>query len=390
MGLLAAIGFAATASASSTDSFHSIQVVPVVVQTGTFSAEIYVFNPHPSTINVNFDYYPATGTPQATPIDCGDKAIPPNSTVGYTLSLLCPTVAAGSNFGMIEASDVDAANRPFNVFVRVNSPFGYGFAIESFPPHTFTGDQYWVTGLKRQASFPGYKTNCFFGALGEPTTLTYNLYAASGTQLGVSKQVVLAARQMVRINDIFADVGAPAGDHFSVRLGTLELGAGEPGAVVFCTVENSTYFDADFRIGKAFPAQDDHAWRTFSQSADALNVAFATGSGANSRTRHVVYFKHPDRVQCSVAGTPNSTGLEMRLVAPDGTPVAGAGGPGQTSFAEVYLGAKSTRNFGANGQWFIDVENATGGTAKPYELTCSSGSGHTPYEPVGRNLPDTM
>ena len=49
--------------------------------------------------------------------------------------------------------------------------------------------------------------------------------------------------------------------------------------------------------------QDDHAFRTLTESVDALGNAFTLGAFPNSRNRHVVNFKHPDTVACSIGST---------------------------------------------------------------------------------------
>jgi hypothetical protein len=69
-----------------------------------------------------------------------------------------------------------------------------------------------------------------------------------------------------------------------------------------------------------------------------------------------------------------------------------AGGNLVTSFSEIYLGDKSAHNGGANGKWFIDVEStgAPEADGATYSITCASGSGHSSYELVGRNLPDAF
>ena len=197
---------------------------------------------------------------------------------------------------------------------------------------------------------------------------------------------------MRRFLDIFASAGLAGGDFSNVSAVFSENQAGnEPGAILFCTVQNNTTFDADFRIAKTFPVQDDHAFRALTESVDALGNVFQLGTFPNARNRHVVNFKHPDYVACSVARIDggNAGDLEMRLVAPDGATVV-AGGNATQSFGTTYLGAKGSRNNGANGRWFVDVEAATGGATADgaqYSLTCTSGSGHSHYEWVGRNLP---
>ena len=74
----------------------------------------------------------------------------------------------------------------------------------------------------------------------------------------------------------------------------------------------------------------------------------------------------------------NGYGLEMRMVANDGATVI-AGGNNLQGWGKVYLGEKEDRNEGANSRYTIEVQSngQNTGNARPYELHCQSGSGHT-------------
>ena len=71
--------------------------------------------------------------------------------------------------------------------------------------------------------------------------------------------------------------------------------------------------------------------------------------------------------------------MEMRVLDAAGNLVAG--GDGVVGFAEVYLGDKTDRNFGANGRYTIEVEGTGTGLRsnmqRAYGIHCQSGSGHT-------------
>jgi hypothetical protein len=387
---------ASPAVALSTDGYHTIQIIPIAASTGSFTTSFFFHNPNPITININVSYYPAVGTPTAAPIFCGSKAVLANQVLRFTsLAAICPGITAGSNFGWLYTYEGNATNEPYAVFTRVDNPQGQGFEIEGFPPHTFTAATMHVTGLKRQAAAPGFGTNCFVAAFLEPTVLDIALRDSLGNQLGTTQTYALAANEMRRLTDIFAVVGAPAGDYANFRLTATEFATTtEPGAIVFCTVQNNTTFDADFRIAKAFPVQDGHTNRDFTQSTDHNGNKFTIGTYFSAdRNQHIVQFKHPDWVQCAVARTDAGAlaDLEMRLLAPDGTTVV-AGGSDVQSFGEVFLGNKSTRNGGSNGNWILEVEAAAAaGQGATYSIRCQSGSGHGGgYFWVGRNLPDAF
>lgn len=404
--LLAAIAFGAACTAAppavaiDTDGYHTIQIVPVVVQTGTFASRIIFHNPVGAVTNVAVFYYPGNGTAQASSLYCGVKVLPANRAVTYaTLSALCPGLAAGNNFGWLYTYEVDAGNRPYRIYTRISNFAGNGFSVESAPAHTFTAADHYVVGLRRLAAAAGqppYQSNCFVGALFEQTTVVLELYRADGTFLA-SGVYPLAITEFVRLLDVFTALGAPAGDYDDVTLVAWEnQTVSEPGAIIFCTVQDNVSFGADFRFGSAFTVQDDHVPRHRSENRDALGALFAVGPWPNGRNRHVVYFKHPDWVQCGVAAGSQTPFFEFRLVAPDGSTVL-AGGSSLQSFGEVFLGNKGVGDSGTGGggpgmnrRYFLDVEtdgtlSADGAT---YSITCESGSGHSHFELVGRNLPD--
>jgi hypothetical protein len=196
---------------------------------------------------------------------------------------------------------------------------------------------------------------------------------------------------------VFAAAGAPAGNHDDASITFHESSAGEPGIISFCTVQDNSSFGADFRIakqemGKSTPysgigGQDDTASRDSTVSAEVAHNggarAFAIAAGASTNT-HVVYFKHPDYVQCELIDPATGVralanyGLEMRMLDQYGTGVI-AGGANSTGFGKIYLGDKADRNNGANTRYAIQVESNGSNEAanRPYRLHCQSGSGHT-------------
>jgi len=97
---------------------------------------------------------------------------------------------------------------------------------------------------------PGYQSNCFVGALNESVTIDLRLRSSNNTQIGITQTFNLGASQMIRLVDVFQR---------SERLRRLRKRARRvrrercrPGGFIgFCTVQNNTSFDADFRIAKA-------------------------------------------------------------------------------------------------------------------------------------------
>ena len=410
-----AIGFglaSGSAFAQTTDGYHSIQIFPVVVDTASFAQRFNFRNPNSAIVTVTPKYFGAVGTTQGTAgvLNCPNFNIDPGKTATFTsLRALCPALLTGSQFGFLYTSELSSANLPYAGFSRVANPQGNGFTVEAFPAHTFTSADSVINGLRRLAatvSNPTFQTNCFIGNMNEvtvqgapsTTAVHYTLYNSATTVIGQG-DLNLAPGTMVRLSDIFATAGAPLGDYNDAQLKIEELNPsvtlGEPGLISFCTVQDNTSFGADFRIAKqelgagglSYPgdvigAQDNHVARETLVTADGVGRNFEIGTGASANT-HVIYFRHPDYVQCEVID-PNTNaralapyGLEMRMLDQNGTVIAG--GDNITGWTDVYLGDKTTRNDGANTRYTIEVEDSqvNTGAVRAYKLHCQSGSGHT-------------
>lgn len=410
--------------AQSTDGFHTIQVFPVVVDSGSFTQAFQFHGDErgPSTVEPTF--YPA-GESVVPPVACPAFELPWWGHRFDSLRALCPGIAPGSQFGMLVLRQTDAANRPFSAFSRVSNPAGAGFAVEAFPAHTFTSAFASVTGLKRMAATttsPAFQTNCFFGLLPEPngtatgpTRVFMGLMSEDGGALGAALfERDLWPGQLVRVLDIFGTLGVPPGDHAGatmfVRNITRWIGPDDskPGIVAFCTVQDNTSFGADFRIAKqewgldkfevtGIAAQDGHVDRETLAYADlpasggiaARPHALVAGSG--TQNSHVIYLRHPDWVACELIDPATQArpavefGLELRLLALDeGGPAVLAGGNDATGWSRVYLGDKREHG-GENTRYLLQVE--TNEHAGPigtlaYGLHCESGSGHTPGDVI--------
>ena len=398
------------ARAQTTDGYHAIQVFPVVVDSASFTQRFSFRNPNiTNTLLVSVQYFPGTGTSQPGPLACPDIVVPINGeAVVNSLRSLCPALAAGGQFGYLYTFENGGYARPYAAFSRVSNVAGNGFSVEAFPAHTFTSAQSVVTGVRRlaaTANTPSFQSNCFLGNLNEVsaspspvvTTVTATAYSSAGVVLG-NAVLNLAPGKLVRLLDIFSVVGAAPGDYNDAIVRFVESGPDEPGLMSFCTVQDNSSFGADFRIGKQefgdsasdVGAKDGKVRRNSTVSADVptsdspAGRPFQIDAGASGINVHVMYFRHPDRVQCELInpGTGQralaSYGLEMRLVDPDGATVL-AGGNNSTGFGSMYLGDKTKRNFGANTRYTLEVESngSNIGAIRAYGLHCQSGSGHT-------------
>ncbi len=411
---IAAMAGAQPAMAQSTDGYHAIQVFPVAVDSAAFAQRFTFRNPDPdNAIGLAVQYLPGVGTSQATAIVCPAVAIPANSQAVFTsLREMCPSLAAGSQFGIVYVNENNATRkRPFAAFSRVSNPAGIGFSVEAFPAHTFTSADSVVTGIRRIAAAggqPAFQTNCFIGkmnnvnvSVGTPSDVLVSVRDSAGALLGSTTTFSVLPGQLMRLLDVFAAVGATAGNYDNARVTFEESGSGEPGILSFCTVQDNTSFGADFRIAKQErgfsqisltqtpAAQDEHVLRDSTIANDMVMGGLPTGrpftiaSGTTGANTHVVYFRHPDYVQCEIID-PNTNvralpayGLEMRILGPDGSVFAG--GNDSTGFNSIYLGDKYQRNNGANTRYTIEVETngQNNAVARPYKLHCVSGSGHT-------------
>lgn len=373
---LSGVALAGTAMAQSASGYATLIRVPVAVNTATFSTTLNIHNPNAQTINVGVVYYGAVGTTSPGPLTCATQNIASGATRQVTLASLCGFGIGTSNFGHLRLQELNIQNVPFAVYSRVSTFGGDGFSVEGFPIGSITGSQgaNYATGLRRQAGAPGYQSNCFVASMAEPVEVLWRLQDSTGTQIGSDQSTVLAADQMVRFLDVFQAVGAPAGNYSNVTARFAESTAfNEPGYMAFCTVQNNTSFDADFRFAKEQTPADERSLKFTSTSTTGLGIVLSI---PDAITQDVlgIYLQHPDWVQCALSGT-GSADLEMRLKDPRGNVVAG--GNDVTSFGEVYLGERSTRNGGENGLWTLEVENGAFALTYPkaYGVSCESGNG---------------
>jgi hypothetical protein len=392
------------AHAQSTDGHHSIQVVPVVVDSASFAQRFTLSTPNAYPVGVSARFLPGTGTAQAAAgaVSCNSLVIPAaGSTSVASLRTLCPGLVAGAAFGFLVLKAADSTDGMYSdipvfaAYSRVSNPQGNGFSVEAFPAHTFTSATTAVTGARRlaaTANAPAFQTNCFIAQMnrlaGPPTMAAtrvhYRVEHGSGEWASF---VDVLPGQLVRLLDVFATAGAPAGDYEDARVVfDPDNAAGWPAILSFCTVQDNTSFGADFRVAKTtqgtlgMASQDGLAAREIVRKSDAQGRAFEIGTGASANT-HVVYFRHPDTVQCrllhpvSLAPLTAASGLEMRLY---DTALMDAGGDLKTATGTIYLGDKQERG-GRNERYLIEVESneSNTGVTRPYAIYCASGSGNT-------------
>lgn len=373
----ASLAFASAASAQSPNGFASIVHIPVVVNSGTFQSTIFVHNPNGAATSVQINYYGATGTSTVGFIDCGARSIAAGTTAQFDVGTICPLLGS-SNFGNMRIWETSSSVRPIAAYTRVQSFSGNGFSVEGFPIGNFANDvgASVTLGLRRQAAAPTYQTNCFVSSIGEPVTVDMALFDGGNVQLGTTLTVAIGANGMSRLVDVFTAAGALAGDYSNVRAEFRQNTAtvGNPSFSAFCTVQNNTSFDADFRIAKT--VSPDDATLDYSSNVSKNGLGNKLDIPPASKQVFALYLRHPDFVSCRIVGDgrPNA---ELRLLSPQGTVVAG--GDDINEFGEYFTGEKSTVNGGSNGRWTLEVgsRDGLGELADRFHVQCTAGNGAT-------------
>ena len=370
----ASLAFTGTASAQSPNGFASIIHVPIAANTAIYQSTIFVHNPSGTATNVQINYNGATGTANAGTVDCGVHSIAAGRTAEFDLATVCSL--AGSNFGSLRIWETDPGVKPIAVYSRAQALTGNGFSVEGFPIGNFANDvgASVAVGLRRQDAAPVYQSNCFVSSIGEAVTLDLSLFDGSNVQLGTTQVIAVGANDTTRLLDVFTAVGAPAGDYSNVRAEFRQNAAtvGNPSFSAFCTVQNSTSFDADFRIAKT--VSPDDATLDYASNVNKDGLGNKLDIPPASKQVFAMYLRHPDFVSCRINGDgrPNA---ELRLLNPQGTVVAG--GDDINEFSEYFTGEKSTVNGGSNGRWTVEVgsRDGLGELADKFHVQCTSGNG---------------
>jgi hypothetical protein len=395
--VITALTATGAAHAQSTASSGSVLVVPAVAQTVSYTSEVIVRNPNATTLTLNVKFYEALTSTNPGLRTCAQLSVAALESKPFTLGAQC-TLGAGSHHGMLILEDASAQQtNTFFAFSRAQTPGGNGFSVEGFPIGTFSGAPADVVGLKRQAASPVYQSNCYVGALGE--AVGYQMVLRDGTTNAIIGNPVTGSLnpfEVRRYLDVFSaspnGVGAPAGDYANVRANFTVTDVGTtPALVSFCTVQESTFFGADFRIGKSTDARNDGQRRVACIGLD--NCTDTTPSvnqpeqltSVSDKNVYSTILNPPDFVRCDLVG-PRAADLQIRLrqwgdpltsaVFPSSPPYS-SGGTGQ-SFFYVNTGGRAAVNGGTATRWFIDVAFRTGGNATTpinYGIACRAGNG---------------
>jgi len=367
---LAAVGLGCSTAHASLDGAGSIMIIPVVAQTVSYTSEITVRNPYNNLVlPISVFYTGAITTSAAGRRTCTPLNVPPLGTVQFSIAAQCG-LPSGSQFGYVTLAESYSYPSPFQAFSRTQTPGGNGFSVPAYPAGAIEAPAFGhhVVGLKRQAAAPIYQSNCFVASTDDATPYQIRLFDSAGNQIGSTINGSLTAYQMVRYLDIFSAAGLPPGDRSNVSA-QFSSGAGTAALISFCTVQESTFFGADFRMAQPLQTLDGTRQRPLDSSGLNFTVVSYT-----AMMRHDVTFRHPDFIRC-VIDSPSAPVLQLRIKSPSGAVVAG--GTNTTDSGEFYTGNRSLYS-GFSDIWELDVASKpsyAGSFPIPYSFTCYSGNG---------------
>jgi hypothetical protein len=387
--ILAATSIALAGSfvnAQTTIGTASVQVIPIVAQTGSYSTEVIVSNATGGPFPIDVLFYEANTSSTPGLKTCAQLTPAGGAAVVFALNTQCTLTPGQNHHGMLVLRSAPLYDYfTFWAYSRSQTPGGNGFSVEGFPIGSFSGAPALVEGLKRQAAAPVYQSNCFVGALDEAVSYQIALFdPTTGIQIGNNVSGTLQPWEMVRYLDIFAVAGAPAGDRSNVRAYFNSQNFPPHALVGFCTVQESTYFGADFRIAKSPDALDNRERRLYGHglTGNALNAAQSTITDVAQKNIHPMFIAPPDAVRCDIGG-PNAAQLEIQVRGPGNmlTAPVFAGGPSPGGDNQTYFfintGPRSAWS-GATDRVYVDVgRRDTSVMPAPigYGLRCYAGNG---------------
>jgi len=361
-------------------------LIPVVSSSVSFVSQIVVKDQSGTSPSrsVTMQFYEAQTSSTPGLKACTPITLTPFQTKTVSLAGQCP-LAAGNHHGFVILTDASGTkDKLFYAFTRVENPATNGFTVEGYPiGHIGGGDpDSEVVGVKSKAATattPQIQTNCFVATLDNP--VSYSISVDVPNALAVSD--TLAAFQMRR----YSDIGAGAGDFENATVTfTKDDPAQWPNTLIaFCTVQDNTSFNADFRIAKTWEAADPTRNRVncFAASfgagdacTDTLQPSGPTVPDAATKVRLLTRVYAPDTVTCSIVGLQGKNDLKIRLVRdfPPGTVAAG----GTTNSFTYTTGPRSAIGNGFHQTYFIEVDFKDGASAVfpiPFGVQCKSGNG---------------
>jgi hypothetical protein len=382
------------ARAASLDGAGRIVVLPWAVSGLERESTIYVTNPSQRPITVHALYVGAEGTPSAASVNgvifCGDTRLDPGQSVGRRVSDLCPISTPDvENVGYLEFityGGFDSA--PFEVtsLVDVSLQGGAGgqghFGVDGVPTAAFDpGRTSTERGLSLRvrdligdvgAVSPEFLAHCAVATLSEAKTVEVQLqeYSSGAAKpIGSAQTVTLQPWRMEVLGDIFRRAGLPQGRFANVTAEFYALPgpfgpADGADVIATCSVEHRPSRLEDLRLAETPAPRDDGRSRStvrgdslFDVGPFTIGYALPLGQKANL----AVYLRHEDRVRCFLTESVVKPGggivpwQELRVIDPDGSVVAGAGGNDRNDTGVFSTGPKNARHRGVNDRWTIEI-----------------------------------
>ena len=223
-------------------------LLPIVAQTRSYSANVYVNNAGPQAITVRVAFLESNNSPTPGERACADFPVPPHESSRFELGRQCG-LGQGSHFGMLRLEETTASH-PFATFARNLKAGGGGLTVDGFPIAGFGAGPVTAGGLRRSAGAPVTLTNCFVGALGAELSYRIELASRDGAPIGVPLEGRLKPYHSFRYADVLAAARAPAGDYADVRATFGNAGGGDAPLVGFCTVEEGAPPRAELRMAQ--------------------------------------------------------------------------------------------------------------------------------------------
>jgi len=391
--LAALVAAPVLASASSIDDSAARVVVPLVVREKGLTSTVFVTNDETLPIKVQVRYVGERWSAAPGLRMCGSITVPAAAQVTLDVIQQCQ-LPADPGAGMVVLIETDPGIARISARARIDtlSP-STGAVLGTLPVLGLplgavdtTENLHVVQGLRwKGAAAVGDTTDCFFGALFDGSGFggmvgRLNLKDAQGQDLG-SVLFNLRPLELFALRDVFKLVGASGGPYEGVHAEIVWTGGGDA-VLGYCVAnrDGAIKFDRTlvFEPAQVADPNDEVRKRSIVASETPSVGPFVLGPSLpllNSRARHGVYVRHPDRVACGVVSDDPSHVMFIRAISPDGTQQLGGTSSVTPEFGNAPRGSIAG---GVADLWGLDVGWAPGtltGVPTRYRIDCRSGNG---------------
>jgi len=235
-------------------------------------------------------------------------------------------------------------------------------------------------------------TDCFFGTFFDGSgaggvLARLGLRDRDGQVLGSDIYFALRPFELVRFEDVFKLVGAPAGPWDDVRATFFPGGAGDA-VLGYCMATQAQPGKGARTMALSVAQVADPQDETRRRSVSVNSTPEAQGGApfalqpAEQRVVHGLFVGHPDRLSCGVS---SSDALVLKAVSPDGAVSVGGTGS-QTGWFDA--GPRGQIAAGFSGLWGLEVSwdpSAARTAPASYTISCRSGNGVSLADELFRN-----